>query len=112
MTDFDLVVWEIDISAGLTLETAEDAARRLDRVMRRFPEARIQFALPGFDDDPRELVDIPEACQFLRWMGEALILHGDEPGDLIMRLDYAHALILAVCMEIVPRENYIVDPSA
>jgi len=112
MTDFDLVVWEIDTSGGLTLETAESAALGLASVMRRCPKARVQFALPGFDTDPRELVDIPEARRFLRQMGEALALYSEKPGQLITRLDYSNVLILAVCMGLVPRVSYVVEPAA
>lgn len=112
MNDFAMIVWEIDTSGSLTMESAEDTAWNLARVMQRWPDARVQFALPGFDEDPRELVDIPEARRFLRQMGETLALYSERPGQLITRLDYGNVAILAVCMGIVPRSAYVVEPAA
>ena len=105
-----LVVWDIDTSEGLTPDAAVKAAYGMAVAARRYPGALLSVSLAGFDDDPRELVDIPEARDLLHWLGRGLEFFSEQPGELHGRLLEDHAALLAVCMGRLLRQALIFEP--
>jgi hypothetical protein len=69
---FNIIFIEIGGKNHLSLLNRKEAAAafRLARV--KHPRARIGFTLGGYDDDPREIYDIPEARDYIRqWAHDA-----------------------------------------
>lgn len=46
------------------------AATRL--AMKRYPDAQVEWWVPGYDDDPRELWDVPEVARHIRLCAEGM----------------------------------------
>src|SRR4051812_45401155 len=72
--EFDLISFEIGVKDRLTLRSALRAASELKRLMEITAPAPILVSIGGYDTDPRELIDIPEAMQYLRDVANALRL--------------------------------------
>jgi hypothetical protein len=65
-----LVVCEIGAKGHLSRGDARLAARDWLAVAILKPDIPIGFSIGGYDDDPRELLDIPEVTDFLKiWAG-------------------------------------------
>lgn len=56
----------IGIRGDLTEQAAQDNAKRWRAVVERYPKASFIVIIPGYDHDPRELWDIPEAADYVR----------------------------------------------
>jgi hypothetical protein len=64
-TMVNLVIGE---RGALTRRAARNAARAYQRSAARYPKAMMYVSIAGYDNDPRELWDIPEARDyFCRW---------------------------------------------
>ena len=49
-----------------------DSARAFRLARKRYPQAKIGISVGGYDNDPRELYDIPEAREYIcRWARKA-----------------------------------------
>lgn len=103
----DFVLYEMDTAAGLDAAVARRNADNLVRLATTFPKAKLSWAMPGFDSDPRELVDIPEAADFL---GDMLrhMQQRDPEGQVFFRLSPEQRVVLLVAAEQVPRELLVI----
>jgi hypothetical protein len=75
MTGFDHVDFaahEIGARDDLSRETAEKSAWGVALAITRLPDATHHLMISGYDDDPRELWDIPEVCVFVRQFSDSL----------------------------------------
>lgn len=90
---------------GQPLEQATKAAEWLVRAADKQPGALILLAVAGWDDDPREVIDIPEAAALFRAFGERLMVFGERGATVANRLDRISRSILMVCLGLVPREH-------
>lgn len=66
LKDFDAIFMEIGSKGNFSTLDRKKAATafRLARV--RYPNATVGFMIGGYDDDPREIYDIPEAREYIR----------------------------------------------
>lgn len=62
-----LTVFEMD-----DVRSALNAARMARELLEINPDAEAMIAVSGFDDDPRELDNIPEACVIMKAFGDAV----------------------------------------
>lgn len=62
-----LAVFEMD-----DVTSALNAARMARELLDINPDAEAMIAVSGFDDDPRELDNIPEACAIMKAFGDAV----------------------------------------
>lgn len=73
MKDLDDIVIEIghrDMLEDVNGRKLAATAFRLARV--RYPKAKIGFTIGGYDDDPREIYDVPEVREYIRaWAQDA-----------------------------------------
>lgn len=76
-----------------SVEDARQQAARIKLLLDVTRDAEVLMACSGFDDDPRELDQIPEACAILRAFGEELtmryICRFDMGPDLQRRIGFA-----------------------
>jgi hypothetical protein len=57
----------IGVRGMLTKREARHCAALWREAVRRYPKAYHAIHLLGFDEDPREIWDIPEAARYVRW---------------------------------------------
>lgn len=112
ISDCPYLFYEMDAADGLTTKAARHAGRCLAVLARRYPEAVLAISLRGFDSDPRELVDIPRARDFLGEFGRTLEFYSETPGELLGRLLQEHVALLACAMGRVPRQALIFEQRA
>ena len=62
--------------SDLTRLHAVQAGRDLALLAKSQPRAKLMVGVGGWDDDVRELMDIPEVLLFLEWMAKAAEAHG------------------------------------
>jgi hypothetical protein len=74
--DYGVVFLEVGVKGELTPERASRAASAISLVKITQPEAQITVMIGGFDNDPRELWDIPEAAAWVRQLAVLLCLRG------------------------------------
>lgn len=110
ISDCPYLFYEMDAADGLTTKAARHAGRCLAVLARRYPAAVLAISLRGFDSDPRELVDVPRARDFLREFGRTLDYFSEISGELHGRLLQEHAALLACAMGRVPRAMLIFEP--
>jgi hypothetical protein len=91
---------EIGVKGAFSREECRASADWVSRAAPQKPGALVVVAVGGFEDDPRQVVDIPEALEAFRWFGERLreIDEGSGRPDLLNRLDSNSATILKVAM--------------
>lgn len=66
MSDFNVVIHEIGTKGEFTRERAREAAAAFARIRFAQPNAEHGIVVGGYDDDHRELWDIPEAKAYVR----------------------------------------------
>lgn len=66
MSEYDAVFMEIGGRDYLTRNDAVKSATAFRLARRRYPKATIAFSISGYDDDPRDLADIPEVAEYMR----------------------------------------------
>jgi hypothetical protein len=88
------------------LSSPAEAAATVVAAHQRHPDAVLTLMVSGYDDDEREIPDIPEAREFYAGVAEAI---GEYPcaEDLVMALDSASATILAVCAGWIARDQVV-----
>jgi hypothetical protein len=98
MSDFDLVAHEIGVKGHLSDVAAFTAAFSFALAVLRMPEPQHHLLIGGFDDDPREVWDIPEAREYLCQFSAALhtLFPDRHPGQ--WRLDDQSLGMLAMCL--------------
>jgi hypothetical protein len=58
----------------LTRQAARSAAKAFRKIAAKGPKALVHIMIAGYDDDPREIADIPEAREYVcRWARFAAI---------------------------------------
>jgi hypothetical protein len=66
------VVIMLGTRGHLTEQYAREAADSFRQMRARLPKAEIALTVGGYDDDPRELFQVPEVCRFVQfWAGVA-----------------------------------------
>lgn len=79
MPKFDHIFSEIGHNGNLTPRIAEDTAAKWFMVFKIQPEAKHEFMIGGFDQDPRQLWEIPEVCDYVRRFAGAACLLTKKP---------------------------------
>lgn len=77
--DYDAIHIVIGGPGHLSHAAAIERARQVKLVIDTYPLATYSLHLSGYDDDPRELWDIPEAARFVAWFADALHSLGVPP---------------------------------
>lgn len=57
----------IGVRDNLTKREARHCAAMWREALRRYPKAHLQINLLGYNEDPREIWNIPEAARYVRW---------------------------------------------
>lgn len=93
MSDFDAVFCVVGGASDLSDDTLANVLKHLNGTVRTSTraDARIHLALDGYDDDSRELWEIPEVKNYIR----RLIL-GLDP-EVMSRLDPLSRILGSVC---------------
>lgn len=66
--DTALVHLTIGTRGDMTRQAAMDAAEAWRTARKRFPNAALTISIAGYDNDPRELWEIPDVCRYVcRW---------------------------------------------
>lgn len=64
--DYDLIFLEIGGKDRLSIDDLIKSAFAFKMARAVYPRAMLAFTISGYDDDPRELYDIPEAAAYIR----------------------------------------------
>jgi hypothetical protein len=83
-----------------------EAARTVVAAHLCHPHAILTLAIGGFDDDPREVCDIPEAKAFYAGLAAALAEYPCAE-SLTKALDLASTAVLALCAGWLPRDEVV-----
>lgn len=75
----------------------------------RYPEAKIALSIGGYDDDPRELWQIPEAVEYIRRFTAQAGLR-DWHSSLFRALDELTIGLLVMCDAVDKPHPYVVAP--
>jgi hypothetical protein len=71
----------------LTKRSAREAAEMWRKAVRRYPKAMFYPHLLGFDQDPRELWEIPEAARYIRWWARFAGIDSEETACRLLGQD-------------------------
>lgn len=98
MTSFDAAFHEIGAKGHLSNATAREAAERYCKVLTTYPDIpQHMLCIAGYDDDTRELWDIPEVRKFVKdFAGWIVLILGLRPLST-WRLDEASLGLILVC---------------
>jgi hypothetical protein len=96
---------EIARRGELTRQVCRDAADWTAKALDGQPGLMLMALVGGFEDDPREVLDIPEARQAFAWFGERLREMDEADGDprLLNRLESVTRGLVMVAMGLLPR---------
>jgi hypothetical protein len=95
--DYTDVFIEIGFKGFLTGPRALAAINRLYVMLDTMPDTRFCLMVGGFDNDPREVWDIPEVKRYYRMIAEGLALSGKPFMDLNLHDDTM--AVFALCTE-------------
>jgi hypothetical protein len=96
MEGFDSAFIEIGLKDELTATNAMAAAECTIMAMLRYPFAEFSLVIGGFDTDPREVWDIPEAKDYFEmFIGAMFVLNAPHVRE--WRLDKATMGVVAMC---------------
>jgi hypothetical protein len=92
------LVVELGAKGTFSRDECRASADWLSRAAPQAPGALVSVTVGGFDDDPREVLDIPEAYEAFGWFGERLREIDEASGQpaLLNRLDTISAGIVLV----------------
>lgn len=97
-----VLVCEIGSRGGLGRDVCRQAVDWMSQAVDSKPEALIMVTVGGFEDDPREALDIPEARQAFQWFGERMREIDDASGTqtprMLNRLESTTRGIIMVAM--------------
>jgi hypothetical protein len=82
------------VPGALTPEAVHESAKRWRAAAANNPHATFIVMVGGYDDDPRELWDLPEVVRFVRDWAQAAGIHS--PNDL-PEVDPSTSGFLAAC---------------
>jgi hypothetical protein len=77
--EYDAILMVIGGRSDLSARRAGESAVSVKLVAEQYPDASLSLHLDGYDTDPRELWEIPEAARFIRWFAMALESMGLPP---------------------------------
>lgn len=83
---YDTAIIQIGGKGSLTDKTLRKMAPAVRKILAHSPGAEVMLSIDGYDDDPRELYEIPETRDYLRRYARASGLH-DWTGPLFQALD-------------------------
>jgi hypothetical protein len=63
--DCDTIVFQYGKRDDLTEEAARKAGEAWRKVIARYPRSIYVLVMPGYDDDPRELWEFPDVCEYV-----------------------------------------------
>jgi hypothetical protein len=94
------MVSEIAAKGQITRELCREAADWTAGALDTQPGLMLILTVGGFDDDPREVLDIPEARQAFAWFGQRLqeLDNADGTPRLLNRLDQVSQELMLVAM--------------
>lgn len=102
---------QIGAKGGMRRRYAVEAAQATLKLARQSPEAQFHPYVDGYDDDPREVLDIPEAAaQFRAYSSELTRLQDVTGYPLRDRLTEQARVILLLCAGILPRDAVEIVP--
>jgi hypothetical protein len=110
-------VVELGTKGALSRDECRASANWLSRAAPQAPGALVTVTVGGYEDDPREVLDIPEARQAFKWFGERLREIDEASGQpaLLNRLDSISAALVLVSMGLWNRDRVRItdwdDPS-
>jgi hypothetical protein len=91
-----MIFMTIGLRGELNQEHAQAAAAALPKMRTTYPNAVIYMVVAGYDDDPREVHEIPEAREFFIAVANAARLYGS--ADVARAGLHEHMLgVLALC---------------
>lgn len=76
---YDTVMMIIGGRTTCSRQRAIEAAHEVKTIGEQYPDATLSLHLEGWDDDPRELWEIPEARKFMRQFALTLYVLGLPP---------------------------------
>jgi hypothetical protein len=79
--DYGVVFLEVGMKGDLTPHRATRAAATILMVAATSPEATMTVMIGGYDNDPRELWDIPEAAAWVKLLAEMICMKGHHLDD-------------------------------
>jgi hypothetical protein len=91
MRDFDAVFCVVGGKGDLSDDTLANVLKHLNGTVRTSTTGDIHLAIDGYDDDPRELWEIPEARDFIRRLTLGMDL------EVMSRLDPLSRILGSVC---------------
>jgi hypothetical protein len=65
--DVGTIAIELGSRGRLTEHYAREAAGTFRQIRSHHPRVPIALSIGGYDDDPRELWQVPEVCRFVQW---------------------------------------------
>jgi hypothetical protein len=93
----EAVIVQIGEKGELTRVLARDAAEAMVTAREAYPEATLTLTVDGFDADPREIWDIPEARAYVRdFAGFAALIRPGVPLQA-WKLDPGSLALILVC---------------
>jgi hypothetical protein len=108
MADYDVVFYQ----AGERGDLCDEAHRAAEfvQIARMTPGAELSVMIGGYDDDPRELFDIPEVMAFLR----AFVAHipASEGINIAPRLSYECRAMMLFAIGEITRDQIVTVPRA
>ena len=98
--DPDFIHAEIGGRGDLTPEKLAIAAAGISNAAKNYPTPKIMLSIGGYDQDPRDLWEIPEVRAYVRGFVLAL------DGRVFARLEYVTRVMLAACCGVIaPRKE-------
>ena len=92
---YDAILVAIGTRDQLTKEAARDNAAIWREATQRSPKAAFNIYLLGYDEDSRDLWELPEAARYVRWW--ARFAGMDDPTTASHFLDPEGMTVLAAC---------------
>jgi hypothetical protein len=94
------IVCEIATKGQITRDLVREGADWTAKSLDTQPGVLLILTVGGYDDDPREVLDIPEARQAFRWFGERLqeLDIADDSPRLLNRLDKVSRELTMIAM--------------
>lgn len=91
-------------------DIAREAAKAVMNISRACPDVEVQAVVEGYDDDPREVPDIPEALEQFRLFGSHLVAFQEETGHQV-KLDELSVAFCMIANGVLPRSAVVFEPS-
>jgi hypothetical protein len=109
-----LIGCEIGTRGELTRELCREAADWTAKALDTQPGVMMVLTVGGFHDDPREVLDIPEARQAFAWFGERLRELDEAEGAprLLSRLDSFSRAVMLEAMGLIKADITYTKPGA